>query len=211
MPTTFPSLITPSELKALTEELRRLAAGEPLNCEIRLDAEKLFFFVRLPDPIKKRLTEIGHQVVKGTKYEPETNDHLTLLYIPRFKEPISKELRAKVIAAAKKIAGESAPIKATLQGWGYFDGAEGKDNEPATALVGLIDAPGLAHVHVALHQEVLRLGIDAKQNHGFTPHATFAYLPKGERLPKLPVLNEKFEIAAFELSNDRAYHFPLKG
>ena len=199
------------QIRHLTEELRRIASGQPLNCEIRFDAEKLFFFVRLPDPIKKRLTEIAGQVVKGTSYKPEENDHITLLYIPRFKEPISKELREKVIAAAKKIARESAPIKATLQGWGYFDGAQGKNNEPATALVGLIDAPGLAHVHVALHQEVLRLGIDAKQNHGFTPHATFAYLPKGGRLPKLPVLDEKFEIAAFELSNDRQYRFSLKG
>lgn len=199
------------QIRSLTEELRRIASGELLTCEIRVDAEKLFFFVRLPEPIQKRLTEIANQVVKGTGHKPEVNDHITLLYIPRFKEAVSKELRAKVIAAAKKVAGESAPIRAKLQGWGYFDGAEGKDDEPATALVGLIDAPGLAHVHVALHQAVTRLGIDAKQNHGFCPHATFAYLPKGERLPKLPVLNEKFEIAAFELSNDRQYRFPLKG
>lgn len=200
-----------ADLAALTDELRSLARGELLPEEIRSDTEKLFFYVRLPELIKKRLSSIAKQLVKGTKYKAEENDHITLLYIPRFSGGVSKELRAKVIAAAKKVASEAAPIKATLQGWGYFDGAQGKDNEPATALVGLIDAPGLAHIHVALHKEVLRLGIDAKQNHGFTPHATFAYLPKGGRLPKLPVLDEKFEISTFEMSNDKPYRFPLKG
>lgn len=201
------------QIRNLTEELRRIVLGEAFFAteEIRLDPEKLFFFVELPAPVKKRLTAIAKQVVKGTDYKAEENDHITLLYIPRFKEPVSKELRTKVMEAAKKVAAESPPIKATLQGWGYFDGAEGKDNEPATALVGLIDAPGLAHVHVALHQAVKGLGIDAKQNHGFCPHATFAYLPKGGRIPKLPVLDEKFEISGFELSNDRQYSFPLKG
>lgn len=193
-------------------EIRDLiASGKALIEEIRLDDEKLFFFVRLPPAIKKRLTEIAHQVVKGTDYDAQENDHITLLYIPRFKQAVSDELRTKVIAAAKKVAAESPPITATLQGWGYFDGAEGKDNKPATALVGLIDAPGLAHIHVALHQAVLGLGIDAKQNHGYCPHATFAYLPRGGRVPKLPVLDEKFAISGFELNNDKSYRFPLKG
>jgi len=198
-------------IQTVTDELRRLLVGDPLTCEIHTNAEKLFFFVRLPEAIEKRLTKIAHEVVDGTKYAPEENDHVTLLYIPRFKEAVPKELRAKVIAAAKKIADETPPIKATLQGWGYFDGAQGKDDEPATAVVGLIDAPGLAHIHVELHRQILQLGINAKQNHGFTPHATFAYLPQGKRLPNLPVLNESFEIDEFELSNDRCYRFPLKG
>jgi 2'-5' RNA ligase len=196
---------------AIAEELRRLLQGELLTCEIRTDSEKVFFFVRLPEPIRKRLTKIAHQVTKGTKYEPEETDHLTLLYVPRIKGGVSKELRAKIIAAAKKIAAESPPLTATLQGWAYFDGAQGKDDEPATALVGLLDVPGLAQIHVALHKAVTGLGIEAKQNHGFTPHCTYAYLPKGGRIPKLPVLDEKFFIGSFEMSNDAYYKFPLKG
>lgn len=190
-----------------------IAEGRALLCEeLRVDEEKLFFFVRLPRAVRTRLTEIAQQITKGTKFEPEAaNDHITLLYIPRFEGGVSEKVRDQVIAAAKKVAKFSAPIQAKIQGWGYFDGAQGKDNEPATAVVGLVDAPGLAHLHVALHQEILRLGLDAPQKHGYTPHATFAYLPQGERLPKLPVLKDSFSIPEFELSNDAFYRFPLKG
>ena len=197
--------------QALIEELRRLSDGEMLTCEIHTDEEKLFFFVRLPDHIRNRLSALAKTLVKGTKYKAEENDHITLLYIPRFSDPITSDLRKKVIDAAQEVAESSGPIKATMQGWGYFDGAEGMDDKPATAVVGLIDAPGLANIHVALHDRIAKLGINVKQNHGFTPHATFCYLPAGERLPKLPILRESFEITGFELSNDKFYRFPLKG
>jgi len=198
-------------IQPLTDELRRLLQGDLLTCEIRTDEEKVFFFVRLPEPIRKRLTEIATQITKGTKYKPEVEtDHLTLLYIPRFKDGVSDKIRGKIIAAAKKIAADNPPLTATLQGFAYFDGAEGHDDKPSTALVGLWDTPGLAHIHVALHKAIMELGIEAKQTHGFTPHSTLAYLPKGGRIPKLPILEEHFQIDSFEMSNDRYYKFPLK-
>jgi 2'-5' RNA ligase len=177
--------------------------------EIRTDPEKLFFYVRLPTAVKERLSGLAKQIGKGADAEPEENDHITLLYIPRFKEPITEEMRQKIVTAAKEIAAKAKPIKANLQGFAYFDGAEGDDNNPATALVGLIDAPGLANIHVALYDRLKDLGINVEQKHGFTPHTTFAYLSVGARVEDLPVIKESFLINGFEMANDKVYKFPM--
>ena len=59
-------------------------------------------------------------------------------------------------------------------------------------------APSLADLHVAAKDAIEELGLDLKQIHGFLPHATLNYLPKGTRIENLPVLNEKFSIDRIE-------------
>src|SRR5579863_2433880 len=150
---------------------------------IKTDPKQIFFFIRLPDGLNKKYTSLGEKLIKDSSLEninPENNDHITLLYLPAEKEKIPRDIRNEAISEAAEIAGKFKPIKATVQGWGYFDGAEGDDG-PATALVGLLDAPGLEDVHVKLKRAMRRLGFDFEQNHSFTPHATFCYLPQGTR------------------------------
>lgn len=178
---------------------------------IKTDPKQIFFFIRLPDSLNQKYTTLSAKLIKEAALEnvsSENNDHITLLYLPAEEEKIPRNIRNEVLSEAAEIAGKLKPIKVTVQGWGYFDGAEGDDGS-ATALVGLLDAPGLEDVHVKLKRAMRRLGFGFEQNHSFIPHATFCYLPQGTRLPNLPILGDKFTIDQFEMTNKEVYEFPL--
>jgi len=144
--------------------------------------------------------------------DPEDVDHVTLLYVPSDKE-ITEEVASKAAAAARDALKkfELGPVKARLQGWGYFDGAE-KGEERSTALVALLDAPGLAEVHLVLKAALTEAGLPAdEQTHGFVPHATLAYLEAGERIENLPELGDEIVINELELVHSETYRIPIGG
>jgi 2'-5' RNA ligase len=175
---------------------------------IRVDPKQLFFYFRLPLELNQKYTTLGQKLVG--KEKAENNDHISLLYLPARDSEISLEERVAVLDTAKKLASKFAPIKAKIQGWAYFDAAV-EDLNSSTVLVALIDAPGLADLHVALKHEMNDLGFKFDQTHGFTPHATFAYLKQGQRVDNLPILDDEFSISSFELSNNKIYEFELNG
>ena len=166
----------------------------------------------IPASLQNQLEELSSQLLHSNKrsFQPKQNDHITLCYIPeKFEDVPGERFLRKVHQVVRNIAASSTPISAKLQGWAYFDGVVDPEGNPNTALVGLIDAPGLAQIHVRLVKELSDLGINTAQNHGFTPHTTFAYLPLGKRL-NLPLLQGfEFEIPKFCLSNDRIHEFRL--
>lgn len=175
---------------------------------IKADPKKVFFYVRLPDEVKTHLTHLGEELLKGTDFVPETNDHITLLFMPKFEVEPSVELIETLRNGIEKLVAGRGRIQAKIQGWAYFDGAV-KDGESKTALVMLIDAVGLADLHVDVRRYVESMGLKAPQTHGFTPHATCTYLPAGARVPNLPVLDIAFRIDSIEMSNREFHLFPL--
>jgi 2'-5' RNA ligase len=177
---------------------------------IETHPNKMFFFVDLPEALRKKYTKLSADM--GLAKGDGLLDHITLLYVPyEHKQDFTAEEIEDIKAKATEVAGSFKPIKGKVQGWAYFDGAIGWDDKPATALVALIDAPGLPDLHVALKTAITSLGYPAnEQTHGFTPHTTFAYLKPGGRTD-LPVLDgdDELEIGHINLVIDKVYKIPL--
>ncbi len=203
--------ILPEEERPDVPELVLTELGLTVRKQIRADAEKLFFFARLPKALGEKLTSLSKEIAADVGVEPEEADHVTVLYLKSSKGAISEELAGDVVRAAQKALGAVSPLEATLQGWGYFDGAK-KNGKEHTALVALLDCPGLAEAHVALKGAMEGLGLPVEaQTHGYVPHATVAYLDGGDRVDNLPTLGDKFRIGELELMHTEGHVLELGG
>jgi len=180
--------------------------------QIHTDPTHLFFCARLPDEIRKKLMELSGELLKGVDFaEADDADHITVLYVPS-KGEYSESDKEDALSAVQKVLDKAKPIDAKFQGWGFFDGAS-KDGEAATALVALVDAPGLAELHTEIKAVLSKAGFTEieDQTHGFVPHATLAYLPVGARIDKLPVLDAAFKIEKIELVHSDINELGLRG
>jgi len=153
--------------------------------EIKVSPRQLFTYIPFPEDLRLRFEQIAKHVLPAGKVARDI-DHCTLLYIPKADADVAAERVDEILKAMREVCEHVKPIHAKVQGWGYFDGAL-EDGVAKTALVGLIDAPGLEDLHVELKSAMRRLGLNDAGTHIFTPHVTFAYLDKGERVKDLPL------------------------
>jgi 2'-5' RNA ligase len=172
--------------------------------------EQRFTYVPLPLHVQSALKMMQASVVPaGTK--AQDIDHITLVYshdAPKALEPANVD---RTVKALREAAEGHAPIEAKVQGWAYFDGVR-HGGKPATALVALVDAPGLAELHVDLKSTLKLQGHPAADTHGFNPHVTLAYLNHGQRIPALPKLPEtNFTIDKVMFANRESHGVLLKG
>lgn len=174
---------------------------------IKIVPGNIFLCVELPDRAKENLQTIADGFGDDVS---AVVDHVTLVFIPKGESPIPHDKINAALEAAEAVSARHPPIEARLTGWAYFDGAS-KDGEEKTALVALVDAPGLAELHVDLVAELKALGIDTNNGHGFNPHVTFAYLEKGGRVDDLPVIDERFVIDEITTASDDIVKLPLTG
>lgn len=177
--------------------------------EIKTSPRQLFTYVPFPEDLRQRFEGIAKHVVPGGRIARDL-DHVTLLYIPKAEVDVANEKVDQVVRAMRDVCENVRPIKAKVQGWGYFDGAM-DDGVEKTALVGLIDAPGLEDLHVELKSTVRQLGLKEAGTHIFTPHVTFAYLDKGERVKDLPILDGEFTIDHIVFANRDKHEVRLEG
>lgn len=108
--------------------------------------------------------------------------HITLAYLGQL--PAFPALDVDGIAAVlQDFARGWSEISGSLNGVGRFvDGAE------CDVLYINFDAPDLPKFRAALLYALLGNGIDPVLTHGFTPHATLAYIDKSTPTPTLPLL-----------------------
>lgn len=184
---------------AVLEHLEASAPPRPWalavkTAEIHTGPRAFFVHVRVPEGLASKLREVQHQVIPDVSRHQEI-DHVTLVHTqkPRDGEHRPDKVDAAV-EALKSVASSHEPIRARIQGWGYFDGAE-KDGQGKTALVALLDAPGLEHLHVGMSNALKEHGISPSDSHIFTPHITLGYLEPHGRVDKpLPPLSGSFTI-----------------
>jgi 2'-5' RNA ligase/GNAT superfamily N-acetyltransferase len=179
------------------------------RAEIKRDAAVVFLYVALPDDLRRRLEGIGANVLPSGVVRRDV-DHVTLVHVPALDAPLSSDRLDGLLAALREVGDGAAPIRARLQGWAYFDDVE-DDGRPATALVGLVDAPGLEDLHVELKSACRREGFEPSDRHVFVPHLTFAYLALGRRVDALPRLDAAFDIDKVMLANADIHAIPLRG
>jgi len=168
-----------------------------------------FTYIPLPDDLVAKWTALQSRVlpVGATKQDI---DHITLVYIPKADDDIGQDVVDRAVQALREVGADTPPIEAKVQGWGYFDGAE-KDGKRATALVALVDAPGLEALQVEMKSALARVGFQAANTHGFTPHITFGYLKPGERVSELPILDGSFTIDKVCFANADIHEVSLSG
>lgn len=182
------------------------------TAEIKTSPRTFFVHVRVPESIATSLREVQKQVVPDASRHQDI-DHVTLVYT---KKPADGDEHPpeKVHGALEKlrdVAANHEPIKAKIQGWGYFDGAQ-KDGKTTTALVALLDAPGLDHLHVDMSRALKEHGIEPAGNHIFTPHITIGYLEQHGRADKpLPPLSGTFTIDKAHVAARDHHEIPLTG
>ena len=186
------------------------AESREKTAKISTNPKAFFVHVRLPDHVTENLREVQKRVLPDTEQHAEI-DHVTLVYTQKPLEDHPSDKVHAALSALRQVGENAEPIHAKIQGWGYFDGAAtgGKTN---TALVALLDAPGLEHLHVDMSRALKTLGIDPSDKHVFTPHITFGYLGDKGRAPgDLPPINASFTIDKAHVASRDHHEIPLVG
>lgn len=190
--------------------MRALDLGDFLERvgQIKLDAKTSFLYVPLPQSLRDKLEEVGRRVLPPGTAARDV-DHITLVFNAPMADDVPAEKVERLLRELREVAEATPAIKAKVQGWGYFDGAM-DDGVTKTALVALIDAPGLEDLHVEMKSACRRAGFEPSTMHGYVPHATFAYLPRGERIKDLPTIDGEFEIDKVTLANADKHEILLR-
>jgi 2'-5' RNA ligase len=195
---------------SLSAALSQVLAEREKTAQIHANAKAFFVHVRVPEHVVSQLSEVQKRVIPDTEKHQEI-DHVTLVYTQKALEDHDPEKVHAALDALRRIGERTEPIEAKIQGWGYFDGAQ-KDGKGTTALVALLDAPGLEHLHVDMSRALKSHGIEPSDSHIFTPHITLGYLAAGERTDKpLEILSGRFTIDKAHVASRDHHEIPLTG
>jgi 2'-5' RNA ligase len=186
---------------SIAEALEKLA-------EISTSPRTFFVHVRVPEHVAEDLRAVQKRVIPDAS-KHEDIDHITLVYTQKPLEDHPPEKVHAALTALREVGETTEPISAKLQGWGFFDGAS-KGGKPSTALVALVDAPGLEHLHVDMSRKLKDLGVAPSDLHVFTPHITLGYLGHHGRVDgELPPLSGHFTIDKAHVASRDHHEIPL--
>lgn len=133
------------------------------------DGVMLAFFLP-PDALPK----IEAQWPKDSGQIPPLEQHVTLAYLGNASSLEESGLQAEHLLVNLRAFAETAkPVEGRINGWGRFNG------DDADAVYLNFDAPTLPQWRQDL-VDAIDLVAPPASNHGFTPHITLAYVPKGE-------------------------------
>lgn len=133
------------------------------------DGVMLAFFLP-PDALPK----IEAQWPKDSSQIPPLEQHVTLAYLGNASSLEESGLQAEHLLVNLRAFAETAkPVEGRINGWGRFNG------DDADAVYLNFDAPTLPQWRQDL-VDAIDLVAPPASNHGFTPHITLAYVPKGE-------------------------------
>lgn len=178
--------------------------------EISTSPRTFFVHVRVPEHVVENLREVQKRVIPDASKHQDI-DHITLVYTRKPLEDHPPDKVHAALSALRSIGESTEPIDAKLQGWGFFDGAM-QGGKPSTALVALVDAPGLEHLHVDMVRKLKDLGVAPSDLHVFTPHITLGYLGHHGRVDgELPPLSAKFTIDKAHVASRDHHEIPLTG
>lgn len=128
------------------------------------------------------------------KAEDVSGMHVTLCYLGNITD-VGIDKIGDLVNLVRDFAADSYDQPFEVAGigrWATGDGVtNGEDSTTADAFVALIDGPELPDLRADLDDALTAAGFDVRDDHGFTPHITLAYLAIGdpsplERLEALP-------------------------
>lgn len=184
------------------------AARREKTAKINMDSKTFFVHVDVPVPLAEELRAVQRRVIPNPAQRADI-DHVTLVYTRKPTEDHPPEKVHTALAGLQQVGEQTSPIHAKVQGWGYFDGAS-KGGKTNTALVALLDAPGLEHLHVDMSRALKVHGIDPSDTHVFTPHITLGYLGEhGRTDTPLPAIAGRFTIDKVHVAARDRHVIPL--
>ncbi len=196
---------------SIAEMVAMAAALPPVSrvkeASISLSPRHRFLYCPLPADKVSGWTALQDKVVPADGKKQEI-DHITVCFCPKAETDIPEADIDRVVKALRDVAADHAPMLAKISGWSYFDGAK-KDEETVTALVALLNAPGLDTLQTELKSVLEQHGCKPSSAYSFTPHFTFAYLKHGERVEDLPILQGEFMIDKLCFAARDIHEIPL--
>jgi 2'-5' RNA ligase len=194
---------------SLGDVLGQVLEHSTKSAAIHADPRGFFVHLRLPDDVVRDLEDVQKRIVPDPdKHVPI--DHVTLVHTQKASARHPSDKVDSAIGSLREIGERTEPLKARLQGWAYFDGAE-DGGKSSTALVALVDAPGLERLHTDMARALEEHGIKPSDNHSFTPHITVAYLGSDGRVPSLPSIGGSFKIDEVHVAAGQHHVVPLNG
>lgn len=195
---------------SIHDALVQALAVQVKRAEISTNPRSFFVHVRVPDHVAEDLRATQRKVIPDTSKHVDI-DHVTLVFTRKGAEDHPPDKVHAALTALRDIGARVEPIQARIQGWGYFDGAS-NEGKPSTALVALVDAPGLEHLHVDMARRLKDVGIEPSDLHVFTPHITLGYLGHHGRVEgELPPLPGRFTIDKVHVAARDHHEVPLTG
>lgn len=138
-----------------------------------------------------------------------TEMHVTLAFLGDMDEVEDPDALVEIVRA---FAAESPELTGMFSGIGRFTMPPGAE-DTADAWYASVDVPELSAFREDLLDELDDNGIAWRTDHGFTPHATLAYLDPDEPTPAErmdPVLEVTFDMLSVAIGDD-VWDFPLDG
>jgi 2'-5' RNA ligase len=144
--------------------------------------------------------ELAKRLAVGGGEKPE-DLHVTLCILDEVHEALPHLLEEFVLG--------HAPVRAKISGLGRFNTDEGDGDE---AFYASVDAPDLPQFRQALVKHLEYHEIQHNREHGYTPHLTLAYVPKGEPNPTEDVETAELTFDRVSLvAGDERQDFELRG
>jgi 2'-5' RNA ligase len=148
---------------------------------------------RIPHDVAHHLCSI--MAAAGIPEPEDLEDlHITLAYLGDMeRDGLDASLNKLVDAAMSDFATTAAPLSGEISGLGLFNPPATMGPDAKRVLYASFDSPALPKFRETLIDLLTFKGVAVKQNHGFTPHITLAYLPPETAslpvidLPNLPI------------------------
>lgn len=154
------------------------------------------------------LKQVFDSLPEETELTPDSELHVTLAVLGEADEQPADE--KAVAAVVDEVAQDWPPIHGKVNGIGQFIP---DDDEAPRPIVALFDAPLLPALRADLMKRLQALGVQADDQHGFTPHITLGYVPPETPWPEeIPL--EPFEVAIDVVKMNWAghmQHFEFQG
>lgn len=113
---------------------------------------------------------------KGAEITPDNEHHVTLAYLgEKVDLKVSESDLQKV---CKQIAEKVPPVTGKINGVGFFSETH---KEGMECMWASFDAPALPELRQHVVQALEGAGVKVASDHGFTPHVTLAYYPRGSQ------------------------------
>lgn len=135
--------------------------------------------VFMPEDVAGELRKIADGLGLPADAELEKADslHVTLAFLPG--DHGIGELSSRLIGAIQMVAYQHGTISGKIQGYGVFNGADGKK-----VLYATLDSYDLPFIRTKICEALDSMGVQYGKDHGFVPHVTLAYFPENWKLPE---------------------------
>lgn len=192
------------------EPLSKIEAGKYMRALYANERTKshagVMLALMLPPSIAEMIAVNGQELPPGVEALPPYEMHVTLCYLGDALQVDNQKLN--LLKAVSDYAQVYPAITGRLNGYGRFVETHIEETE---CLYLNFDSPALTAFRAGLY-ELLRGLVPLEDKHGYTPHVTLAYMPKGVELEIETPLPLEVTIDAVTVAwGEERYSFALGG